>query len=118
MRWRARERASPSPHARATPSRLRRQRFARTRGAEVLATQSDVSVAADIDSLIERVTGELGPVEILVINTGGPKFGSFDSVSDDDWYEAFALVQLSAIRLDPPRLARDAAQGMGANRRH
>jgi 3-oxoacyl-[acyl-carrier protein] reductase len=68
-------------------------------GAQVLASQSDVSAAADIGSLIERVTGELGPVEILVVNTGGPKFGSFDSVDDDDWYEAFALVQLSAIRL-------------------
>ena len=68
-------------------------------GAEVLATPSDVSAAADIEALIDHVTGKLGPVEILVINTGGPKFGSFDSVNDDDWCEAFALVQLSAIRL-------------------
>ena len=68
-------------------------------GAEVLAAQADVSTLADIDALIDRVTRELGHVEILVINTGGPKFGSFDAVNDDDWYDAFALVQLSAIRL-------------------
>ena len=94
MRWRARERALLSPHA-VDALEVAAAEIRADTGAEVLATQSDVSVAADIDSLIERVTGKLGPVEILVINTGGPKFGSFDSVSDDDWYEAFALVQLS-----------------------
>ena len=68
-------------------------------GAEVLAIQADVSAVADIDAIFERVTGELGPVEIMVINTGGPKFGPFDAVNDDDWYEAFALVHLAAVRL-------------------
>ena len=41
---------------------------------------------------------EFGTVHILVNNTGGPPAGYFDDLSDDDWYNAFNLTFMSAMR--------------------
>lgn len=68
-------------------------------GATVLAVSADVSRAADCEALISRVVAELGPVEILVNNAGGPPPGTFTDVSDDDWLAAFQLNLMSAVRL-------------------
>ena len=40
-----------------------------------------------------------GGLDALVVNTGGPKPGTFSDLSDSDWADAIDLVLLSAIRL-------------------
>jgi 3-oxoacyl-[acyl-carrier protein] reductase len=61
-------------------------------GAEVLALPCDVTDRAAVTLLVEEVARRLGPVEILVANSGGPKPGSFGDSTWDDWREAFAKV--------------------------
>ncbi len=68
-------------------------------GARVLPVAADVSRAEACEALVARVHAELGPVEILVNNAGGPRAGVFTDMSDDDWLAAFELNLLSAIRL-------------------
>jgi 3-oxoacyl-[acyl-carrier protein] reductase len=41
----------------------------------------------------------LGPVGLLVTNSGGPPPGTFASLAESDWQKAFELLVLSVIRL-------------------
>lgn len=68
-------------------------------GARVLAAPADVASADDCEALMARVRAELGPVEILVNNAGGPRPGVFSDMSDADWLAAVELNLLSAVRL-------------------
>jgi 3-oxoacyl-[acyl-carrier protein] reductase len=68
-------------------------------GVSALGVTADLTSETEIDQLFEQVHAELGPVEILVANVGGPKPGKFDQLTDADWRTAFELVNLSAIRL-------------------
>ncbi len=58
----------------------------------------DMSSADDIEKLFQEVTRKLGSVDILINNTGGPKAGGFEAVTDEDWYESFEKNLLSYIR--------------------
>jgi 3-oxoacyl-[acyl-carrier protein] reductase len=68
-------------------------------GGTVLAVPADVTRAADITALVDRVNRELGGVDILVANAGGPPRGHFDEVGDDHWVKAFEISHLSVVRL-------------------
>lgn len=68
-------------------------------GGKVLALPTDVTDAAAITALVNKVRGELGPVAILVNNAGGPPPGLFDSLTDADWERTFELTLMSAVRL-------------------
>ena len=57
-----------------------------------------VADAADLDrlgSLPKEVEGELGPIEILVLNTGGPPFGGALDHELDDWESAYRSLVLA-----------------------
>jgi 3-oxoacyl-[acyl-carrier protein] reductase len=58
----------------------------------VLALPCDVTDRDAVSRLVEEVGRRLGPVEILVANSGGPKPGAFDDCSWDDWRQAFAKI--------------------------
>lgn len=58
----------------------------------------DMSSADDIEKLFQEVNRNLGSVDILINNTGGPKAGSFEEVTDEDWYASFEKNLLSYIR--------------------
>lgn len=58
----------------------------------------DMSSLNDIENLFQAVTQKLGGVDILINNTGGPKAGGFESVTDEDWMESFEKNLLSYIR--------------------
>jgi 3-oxoacyl-[acyl-carrier protein] reductase len=64
-----------------------------------VALPLDVTDAAAISSTAQRVEQELGPVDILVSNAGGPPAGSFDDLDDDALQGAFELTTASAWRL-------------------
>src|SRR5580704_17217200 len=64
-----------------------------------LPVACNLAVAADIEAAIEKVKEKLGPVSILVNNCGGPPAGTFDSITEKQWADAFEQVFLSALRL-------------------
>ena len=59
----------------------------------------DLTDAQAIETLVTDVNEELGPVDILVTNSGGPPPGSFNQATDDKWYRAYDLTFMSAVRL-------------------
>ena len=58
----------------------------------------DMSSADEIAKLFQAVDQQLGTVDILINNTGGPKAGGFEAVTDEDWYASFEQNLLSYIR--------------------
>jgi len=64
----------------------------------IIAIPGDVRNRADIERVVKETVEEFGTVHILVNNTGGPPAGYFDDLSDDDWYNAFNLTFMSAMR--------------------
>lgn len=58
----------------------------------------DLLNEGDILSLVKQTEERLGPVYALVLNSGGPRPGGFDALSDSDWQQGFELCLLSYIR--------------------
>jgi 3-oxoacyl-[acyl-carrier protein] reductase len=55
-------------------------------GAEAVGVPCDASVAAEVGAAVERVTRELGPIEILLPFAGG--FGAYtpiERITEDEW---------------------------------
>jgi 3-oxoacyl-[acyl-carrier protein] reductase len=55
------------------------------RGVHAIAVQADVSVGADVERMISRVSAELGPVDILVNNAGIARPQKAEQVTEQDW---------------------------------
>ncbi len=68
-------------------------------GVEVEAVAGDVRVAGDCLRLIEGTVTRFGKIDALVTNAGGPPGRSFEDLTDEDWYAAFDLTAMSAVRL-------------------
>jgi 3-oxoacyl-[acyl-carrier protein] reductase len=68
-------------------------------GAQCVAFPLDVTNADAITSVAAEISSELGPIDILVANAGGPPAGTFDDFGDDALHEAFELTAASAWRL-------------------
>jgi 3-oxoacyl-[acyl-carrier protein] reductase len=66
---------------------------------KVYAYQVDLTDPASIGDMISQVHDDLGPVSILVTNSGGPPPGVFDEATDEKWVRAYELTFLSAVRL-------------------
>ncbi len=58
----------------------------------------DLNKLKDIETTVETVKRQLGSIDILVNNCGGPEPGYFQELSDEDWQIAFEQVLLSAVR--------------------
>lgn len=54
----------------------------------VIDMAADLSKPADVDRLIQTAMRELGRIDILVTNAGGPPAGPFESHSTDAWHDA------------------------------
>jgi 3-oxoacyl-[acyl-carrier protein] reductase len=68
-------------------------------GALVVPVAADVGRPADAARLVQRAVAELGGIDILVTNTGGPKSALFETLTDEDWYEAIESLLMSVVRL-------------------
>jgi 3-oxoacyl-[acyl-carrier protein] reductase len=70
---------------------------------EVRAALAVAHDSADLDgvpALVDRVEGELGPIEILVTNTGGPPPGPDPlGVGREEWEHAYRTLVLSPLAL-------------------
>jgi 3-oxoacyl-[acyl-carrier protein] reductase len=68
-------------------------------GADVRAFQADVSIPSEAERLVDQVVGELGSVDILLCNAGGPPATTFADAEPDMWLRALELNLLSTIHL-------------------
>jgi 3-oxoacyl-[acyl-carrier protein] reductase len=67
-------------------------------GREVVPIVCDVSRADDVHASVERVVQSLGALDIVVNNSGGPKAGNFDALTEADFAHAVELLFMSVVR--------------------
>lgn len=81
----------------------------RDEGIRTLPIVADVTLAADVERLMERTSSQLGEIEILVNNAGVGLFGPFHERSESDW-DAVLGTNLKAVflasRVVAPRMIR------------
>jgi len=63
------------------------------------AVVADVSKEADVEVLVGTAARELGGLDILVVNAGGPPPGTFQTTPLEGWDKAYQLTLMSAVRL-------------------
>src|SRR3954470_12568882 len=63
------------------------------------AYEADLTDEGSIDRLLAAVSADLGGVDILVVNGGGPKPAAFTQLSPADWAAAYSLVLRGKLRL-------------------
>ncbi len=68
-------------------------------GVPALAGVADVSRAEDLDRWHRETEGALGPVDILITNTGGPKAAVFGDLEDRDWVAGVDSTLMNVVRL-------------------
>jgi 3-oxoacyl-[acyl-carrier protein] reductase len=68
-------------------------------GARVVPIGADVTSAEDCQRVVAATVDELGGLDVLVTNMGGPPYGPAADRSDEEWQDAWELVTLSVIRL-------------------
>lgn len=66
---------------------------------EVLGVQGDLTDPDDIEDLVETTVEQFGRLDHLVICGGGPPPRELLNTDDEDFYEAFDLLVMSAARL-------------------
>jgi len=66
---------------------------------EAAAFVADQTDAAALARLVREVEARFGAVDILVVNGGGPKPGTFTQMTAADWDAAYALTLKSALAL-------------------
>jgi 3-oxoacyl-[acyl-carrier protein] reductase len=67
-------------------------------GLEVRDYACDVAKAADISKTYEKVTADLGKIDVLVNNAGTSRAMAFETVTDEMWQEDLDLKLFAAIR--------------------
>jgi 3-oxoacyl-[acyl-carrier protein] reductase len=65
----------------------------------ILAFPCDVSLAKDINAWFEATTQALGPVDILITNTGGPPAANFMDLTEDQWANGVQSTLMNAVRM-------------------
>jgi 3-oxoacyl-[acyl-carrier protein] reductase len=68
-------------------------------GVPALVATADVSSAEDLDAWYQATEAVLGPADILITNTGGPKAATFDHLSDEDWAAGVDLTLMNVVRM-------------------
>jgi len=79
--------------------RARIQRVATELGSGTVAIEADVSTNEGCRRFVDESVKRLGGIDVLIVNAGGPKLGTFADLDDAAWQTAFELTLLSAVRL-------------------
>jgi 3-oxoacyl-[acyl-carrier protein] reductase len=74
-------------------------RAAAVNGAQVLGLAADASKLNDLERVVKITIDAFDAISIVFDNAGGPKPGTFESLTDADWYAAVDLNLMSAVRL-------------------
>ncbi|MGM0789208.1 SDR family oxidoreductase [Bacillus infantis] len=67
-------------------------------GGEVEFIRADVTSENEIKNMVKAAAERFGGIDILVNNAGGPPSGSFETLSDEEWFQSFELNLLSYVR--------------------
>lgn len=67
--------------------------------ARVYAHSLDVADASSVKLWVKDALAELGTVDAMVINGGGPPAGTFDEIDDPAWLAGYENTLMSAVRL-------------------
>jgi 3-oxoacyl-[acyl-carrier protein] reductase len=68
-------------------------------GVRALAEVADVSNPDDLARWHRKTEASLGPVDILITNTGGPKAAVFADLSDSDWAAGVESTLMNVVRM-------------------
>ena len=68
-------------------------------GARIVTSQLDVAEAGSIEEWVNYTLKELGTIDCMVVNGGGPPPGTFDETNDRNWETGFQNTLMSAVRL-------------------
>ena len=68
-------------------------------GIQVFGVAGDVSNAETADTLITSAVDNLGGLDILITNAGGPPAGSFELFNEETWQKAVDTSFMSHVRL-------------------
>lgn len=79
--------------------RARIQQAATELGGGTVGIEADVSTEDGCRRFVDESAKRLGGIDVLVVNAGGPKPGTFAELDDAAWQRAFELTLLSAVRL-------------------
>lgn len=63
----------------------------------VLAVEADITNPDHVSAFVEQTADELGGIDHVVTSAGGPPSGPFADISDEDWYDAYELLVMSAV---------------------
>jgi 3-oxoacyl-[acyl-carrier protein] reductase len=71
----------------------------RAHGVRVTAAVADVADGAQAEAAVARAVAELGRLDMLVVNAGGPEHGTFAGIDDARWDQSYRLTFMSAVHL-------------------
>jgi 3-oxoacyl-[acyl-carrier protein] reductase len=75
------------------------EQAARELGGRATPFAADLAAAGDVERLVEHVRSQLGTVDGVLVNHGGPPGGDAFELTDEQWEDAFRLVIGGPIRL-------------------
>ncbi|WP_026559905.1 SDR family oxidoreductase [Bacillus sp. J37] len=67
--------------------------------ARIIYQTCDIKNKLEIEALVAKTVTDLGSIDLLVNNAGGPPAGTFEQMTDEDWQHSFELNLLSYIRM-------------------
>lgn len=68
-------------------------------GTQVFTYKTELSQLKEIENLVQFANDQLGGLDILITNAGGPPTGRFDCLELSDWQQAFATTLMSCTHL-------------------
>ncbi|MCX5696450.1 MAG: SDR family oxidoreductase [Candidatus Omnitrophica bacterium] len=66
---------------------------------EVLPIVADLSNKKDLKKMVDTVINKFGGIDILIVNSGGPKAAGFFDLSEQDWDDAYRSVFYYVVEL-------------------
>ncbi len=83
-------------------------------GAEIVPIVADVSLAADVERLVQATVERFGRLDVLVHNAGRSANGEFEQLTDADWQADLDLKLFGAIRAARASIPHMRAAGGGS----
>ena len=64
---------------------------------EVLTVEADITDPDHVAAFVEETADTFDGIDHVVTSAGGPPSGPFATIEDDDWYDAYDLLVMSAV---------------------